>query len=135
MSASDSLNGKRPAWFRCDNNILRTPKLAALRRARRWPALCLYIEGIGYANSNLTDGLVPQWFPADYGYKPGDAAALVDAALWIPVTVAGLQPADDCGWLIHDYLAYQRSKDDWDAEHRNRSERARAAARARWEKK
>lgn len=129
MSADESLNGWKPAWFRANVGIAQHPKLLALRYSRRHEAAWLYLDSLGYATEHLTDGWIPEWFPSSRGFKGKDAAALVEVGLWHV-----LELGDSGGWLIHDYLAHQKSKDEWLAERRQSKDKARRAAQARWGK-
>lgn len=124
-----SLTGNKPTWFRANVGIAQHPKLLALRFTRRHEAAWLYLDALGYAVEHLTDGWVPAWMPAARGFKAKDAAALVEVELWHPIELDGQE-----GWLIHDFLAHQKSKAQWQADHQERKERARRAAQARWSK-
>jgi hypothetical protein len=127
MSASDSLNGTKPTWFRANVGIAHHPKLLQLRYAKQHEAAWLWLDSIGYASEHLTDGWVPPWFPTSRGFRARDAEALVAVELWHPMQIG------DCGgWLIHDYLAYQKSKAEWEEEARAKREKARKAAASRW---
>lgn len=129
MNTDESLNGWKPQWFRANVGIAQHPKLLALRYSRRHEAAWLYLDSIGYATEHLTDGWVPPWFPSSRGFKGKDAEALLEVGLWHAMDIG------DCGgWLIHDYLAHQKSKDQWTAEQHKRKDRARRGAVARWDK-
>lgn len=130
MTSDDSLNGTKPSWFRVNVGIAQHPKLLQLRYTKRHEAAWLYLDALGYATEHLTDGWIPQWFPSSRGFKAKDADALVEVGLW-----HCLELGDSGGWLIHDYLAHQRSKDEWVAEQHRRKDRAHRAAAARWDQK
>lgn len=70
-------------------------------------AEALWLRGLCYAGEHLTDGLVPRSFVRRMGDLDGDAEAarLVAAGLWHET---------DTGWLIHDYLDWQRSRAEAD---------------------
>jgi hypothetical protein len=128
-SNEDSLNGWKPVWFRADVGIAQHPKLLELRFSKQHEAAWLYLDSIGYATEHLTDGWIPLWFPQARGFRPRDADALVRVGLWHQMEIG------DCGgWLIHDYLAHQKSKDQWITEQHRRKDKARRAAEARWDK-
>lgn len=90
------------AWVRFDDGFFRHPKVVTAGRDAR----DLFMASVFYANSNLTDGFIPEGairlIAADAGIgahaKP--TAALLKVGLWLT--------ADD-GYQIHDYLAYQQS--------------------------
>lgn len=68
-------------------------------------AEALWLRGLCYAGAHLTDGFIPFGFVRRMNDLDGQAEAdrLADAGLW---------ETADGGWLIHDYLEYQRSRDD-----------------------
>jgi hypothetical protein len=123
----DSLNAAKPTWYRVDVGFAQHPKVQQLRYTKQHEAAWLFLASIGYAAGHLTDGWIPPWFPQSTGFKPRDADALVTVELWHPMELG------DCGgWLIHDYLAYQKSKADWEEERRKQRDKAKRAAAARW---
>lgn len=99
------------AWVKVDDTFPDHPKAVGLPL----DAAGLWLCGLCYANRQRTDGHVPRGVAARFGAGAADAAvrALVDAGLWIE---------DAAGWRIHDYLDYQRSREE--------IERAAAAARS-----
>lgn len=116
---------KGPEWMRIDVDIMSNPKIAALRQARKYEPLCLYIDMIGYSTRNLTEGWVPPRIPRSHGYRARDIDTLIEYGLWHAMEIA-----DIGGWLIHDYLDHNPTKAWWE----RRTEQRRNAARARWER-
>jgi hypothetical protein len=100
------------------------PKVAGLSdRAFR-----LHVSGICYSNRHLTDGLVPaSVLPRLMGGPPGRALEeLTDRGMWIPV----LGSAE--AYSIHDYLDWNRSREQVLSERERRSKAGRRGAEARW---
>ena len=92
-------------------------------------AFRLHVSGLFYASKQLTDGhipahRVPRLVPR---FRPRTAAELVERGLWVPT---------DDGYLIHDYLDWNRSRAqvETDREHKKavRSAAGRKGAQARW---
>jgi hypothetical protein len=85
-------------WFRVDDEFLTNPKVMALSAA----AKVLYVSGLAYCSTNLTDGHIPAvalGLVAAAGNVPAKASSeLVHAGLW--------HKAAD-GWDVHDYLEHQ----------------------------
>lgn len=90
------------AWVRFDDGFFRHPKVVTAGRDAR----DLFMASVFYANSNLTDGYIPEGairlIAADAGISTHakQTAALLKVGLWLN--------AED-GYQIHDYLAYQQS--------------------------
>jgi hypothetical protein len=112
------------AWVNLDDGFPDHPKVAGLSdRAFR-----LQVSGICYANRHLTDGIVPaSVVPRLVGVPPGRALVeLIDGALWTPIL--GSTEA----YSIHDYLDWNRSREQVLAERERRSRAGRKGAEARW---
>lgn len=88
------------SWFKCDDGLGNHPKVMALD-AKLLPAMGLWVMCGVYASKHLTDGFVPRKVVRMYD---GDkmAKALEEAGLFKPA------PG---GWLIHDYLDWNPSKE------------------------
>jgi hypothetical protein len=110
-------------WIKLDDAMPEHPKITVLTAQ----AFRAYVSSIAYANRNLTDGFVPARVAfglcddADRAEPLQVEQELVDAALWEP-------KAD--GYVVHDYLAYQRSKADILELARVRSEAGRKGGQA-----
>lgn len=98
-------------WLRIDDRAMNHPKIAGLPDG----AFRLWVEGLAYCQSFLTDGAIPtSAYKGIRAYSPKRRDALIAAGLWIP--------ADD-GVTVHDYLQWNDS--------RAQVEEARAKARER----
>lgn len=88
-----------------DEQIFEHPKFVAAGAKACWLWLC----GIGYCRRHLTDGLIPRAALAIIAatLQPRDrtstAARLVEARLW------DIHPD---GWMTHDYLHWNRSREE-----------------------
>jgi len=107
-------------WVRLDTTFPRNHKMLALLGGKDGHRVgFVYMCGLAYAGEAATDGFIPrEALPLIHG-RPADALRLVEIRLW---------HADPGGWLIHDWSEFQPSTD----ETKERSNRARAAAMARW---
>lgn len=119
------------AWVRIDDSFPDHPKVAEVGPL----GMAMQIQALCYANRYLTDGKVPSRIVA--GFMPtvqfdpetGErvtwqdiAQRLVDAGIWVEV---------EGGYLIHDYLEYQRSKADIEAIRTKRAEAGRKGGQAK----
>lgn len=91
-------------WVKLDANIFRHPKILSAGRDAR----DLYIAGLCYCGENLTDGHIPDTvirvigFDADIGDPKSAADTLVGVGLW---------ERNGTGYVVHDYLEWQRGKE------------------------
>jgi hypothetical protein len=114
------------AWAKFDDRFHDNRRI---RRAwRRCPAaIGLFAMSITYASGHKTDGHVPIEFVEDQFRRDRDmndaVAALVDAGLWAD--------AED-GWTIPRFLSYNPPAAEASQAAAKRSEAARKAANARW---
>ena len=112
----------RPNWeyIRVDVLLPEHPKIEGLSD-RAFRAL---VELWCYCGRNRTDGIV-----TDKRWKATSTARarteLVKAGLAAPM-------GPGCGYVMHDYLGYQRSRQEIDELSVKRSESGRKAAAARW---
>ena len=102
--AAGCRGGVEVTWVRIDDTFPEHPKVVGLSAV----AFRLHVAAICYASRNLTDGFIPlgavRTLP---GGTPNRAKELADAGLWI---------TDGPGWQLHDYLDYNRSRGDVEAE-------------------
>lgn len=108
-------------WVKLDDGFPEHPKVIQAGGQAAW----LYVAALCYSGRNLTDGHIPAAvLPRLTDLKsPGRLAeALVRARLFIEV---------DGGWQIHDYVRYQPSRSQVDAERERARERAAKSRRAR----
>ena len=93
------------AWTRIDDKFLMNPKVQSVKVH----GMALYLAGLIYCNSNLTDGFIANsMIPMICGMAyqtPAKRIAdrLVEANLWEQV---------DGGYQIHDFLAFNKSKQE-----------------------
>lgn len=87
-------------WVKIDDNLPDHPKVLAIPREHRAEAMWLFVRANCYCSRNLTDGFVP------LGYFD-DAQATVQHLLEVGL----LDDAPPTGYRVHDYLDYNRSKE------------------------
>ena len=103
------------AWTRIDDKFLMNPKIQSAGAY----GMALYLSGLIYSNTNLTDGYIPDvMLPALCGLAyqtPGKKVAgmLVDLNLWERV------PG---GYKIHDFLTFNKSKQEIELLNKQRAE-------------
>jgi hypothetical protein len=89
------------AWVKLDDQFPDHPKVVAAGPAAGW----LYVCGLAYCSRYLTDGFIPKdqiRRLADVGSTQKHAEALVAVGLW---------ERTEGGYLVHDYLEYNPSKE------------------------
>ena len=90
------------SWVKLDTLTIGHPKVMQAGY-RGW---CMYVAGLCYSGTHLTDGFIPhQAVPTialDLPHPKAVARLLVDVGLW--------EEAEG-GYVIHDYLDYQRSRE------------------------
>jgi hypothetical protein len=109
-------------WVNLDDAFPDHPKVVGLSdRAFR-----LHVSGICYANRHLTDGLIGATVVPRLtnGWTKG-LAELLDQGLWRRVLNAD-------AYVIHDFLDWNRSREQVLDERERRSKAGRRAAEARW---
>jgi hypothetical protein len=105
-------------WTKLDDNFALHPKLLGLSDS----GFRLYVSGLNYSTTHLTDGFVPSSVPAVM--LPGrtsratqsTVSELVRAVLWHVV---------EGGWQIHDFALYQPSRAEVEAKREQTAERQR----------
>lgn len=100
------------AWVRLEDTFPEHPKIDAAGGDAGW----LHVCALAYCNRNLTDGFIAQARIGRLSDRKSPAQLaqrLVDVGLWEPC---------DSGWVIHDYLHYNPSKEQVDAQRAARSE-------------
>lgn len=101
------------AWFKVDDKLHEHKKGRDAGKA----AMGVWVLAGSYCADNLTNGFVARRVLNRWGV-PRDAAALVEAGLWLPGEHEG-----EAGWWFHDWTKFQPTKDKVEAD--------RAAARER----
>lgn len=103
------------AWTRIDDKFLMNPKI----QSAGVYGMALYLSGLIYSNTNLTDGYIPEvMLPALCGLAyqtPGKRVTnlLVELNLW--ERVSG-------GYQIHDFLTFNKSKQEIELLNKQRAE-------------
>jgi len=111
-------------WFKLDDGFHCHPKVLEAGNE----AVGLFSRCGSWSSQQLTNGFVPTSIALLYGGRDL-VAALVEAGLFVPV---------DGGWVMHDYLDYNPSKDQVQADRAaaaDRQKRARERAKAAREAK
>lgn len=112
-------------WVRLETGFFAHPKALAAGKDGR----LLYIAGLCYSAQQLSDGLIPKaalpLIAIQAGTKPTAARALLGVGLWE-------ERGED--YLIHDYLAYQQSRENSEKRSAERSESGKKGARKRWQR-
>ena len=117
------------AWTRIDDDFHSHPKVQQAWQASR-PSLGLHLLAMSHCGHYLTDGCISESFvrtclPAAAARRQA-VAALVDAGLW---------ECEGSGWIIHDYLNFNPSREQVETDRAERSEHASHAANVRWGKR
>ena len=113
------------AWVRIDDQFPDHPKVLGLSN----DAFCLHVTAMCWSAKQLTDGKVPSHVLKRLAWRCHDAAMATDE-----LVASGVWEVDDPrGWIIHDFLDYNPSKDEALALSEKRSEAGRAGASARWQ--
>lgn len=114
------------AWARIDDKFLDNPKV---RKAGK-EATYLYVSGLVYSSSQLTEGFVSDDALGLVAYKgfikneQTHAATLVECGLWDRV---------EGGWQIHDYLEYNPTKQQIEQAREKKATAGSKGAQARWQ--
>jgi hypothetical protein len=104
-----------------DTQWPQNPKFLMLVEDKKWRAISVYFAGLAWSGAQGQAGYVPKSALPMIHATVKEAGELVSARLWIPA---------QGGWDINDWVEYQPTNE----EHERRSQKARAAALARWNK-
>lgn len=107
-------------WFKVDDGFAFHPKALSLTPAAGW----LWVRAGAWSAAQLTNGRIPAGMVVAFGATVREAEDLVAAGLWKP---------DGSDWLFHDWLDYQPSREQVEAERaaaKDRQRKAREAAKA-----
>lgn len=91
------------AWGRIDDTWWRHRKTLALRGEHRGEAALLFWSAISWSNDQLADGFVTSGVVRMLGSDQAVVDELVRVGFW--------DAAGDGAWRIHDYLEYNRSRE------------------------
>lgn len=82
-------------WLRLDDRLYSHPKVDTLSNA----ALGLWTRALSWTGDTLTDGFIPDIdMRRRFKATPAQIKALVDAGLWTPITLNGVD-----GWKFHNF--------------------------------
>jgi hypothetical protein len=104
------------SWVRLEDTFYDHPKVLAAGNA----AVGLHILSICYSSAKLTDGHITPRIVRFLGGTPKLAARLVSCRLW---------EVEEDGWLIHDFLDYNPSRETIEAHRQAVSEQRAKAGR------
>lgn len=103
------------AWARLDDGFPEHPKVLAVGPF----GLAVFVRALCYSARNLTDGFIPDAAIASFTVDFARTSRAAHAVDWPARLVeAGLWDVVDGGYQIHDYLAYNPSKEKVLAERR-----------------
>src|SRR4029077_19933305 len=108
-------------WVRLDTGFFSNPKILGLIADRRHKAIVGYISALAWSGGQGTDGYLPVVALTFVHLDTQTVGGLVEANLFYPT------PG---GWEINDWAEYQQTT----KETADRSAKAQAAARIRWDK-
>lgn len=130
------------AWVRLDDHFDENTKLQAAGPL----GVALWTCSLAYCNRNLTDGFIPK--SKAHTLLDFDGLAMVDGMHGEDITGAmiakklvdvGLYEVVEGGYIVHDYLDYQPSKAEIEAQRQHvseeRSKAGQAGAKSRWDGK
>lgn len=114
------MTSKQGTWAKLSSTLWLNGKWRRFSEADPAAAV-LWINAISYCANQLTDGTVPSFVA--HGVLGGSDAEIRNLA-----QAHLVEPTDDGGFKIHDYLDYQRSREDVESTKRKRQK----AANIRW---
>lgn len=109
-------------WIRLQTTMFEHPKILNLKEDKQWRAVVSHLEAMTYIGRNGLAGYIPKTAVRLLHIPMTDVQRLVAEGLWAPA------PG---GWQINGWEEYQLA----DAESVARSEKAKKAAAARWDKR
>ena len=110
-------------WGRVDDQHYRHEKVAELEDDLRKGCLALFWLAISWCNDRLTDGRVPRGTVRLLGGDIEEADELVRVGLW---------ETDGAGYRVHDFLEFNKSREQVETERIQRSLAGSAGAHKRW---
>lgn len=109
-------------WIRLDTTMFENPKLLYLQEDKQYRTVVTYLQSMCYSGRHGLAGFIPKAALRVIGGTPADATRLMKEGLW---------HAAPGGWAINGWDEYQLSNE----EALRRSEKAKKAAAARWERR
>jgi hypothetical protein len=110
-------------WGRVDDQHYRHEKVGELDDDLRKGCIALFWLAISWCNDRLTDGRVPAGIVRTLGADSAEADELVRVGLW---------ERDGRGYRVHDFLDFNKSRAQVEADRIQRTEAGRLGAKARW---
>jgi len=99
-------------WVRLDTQFYGNTKVATTSLE----SIGVYVLGLTFAGDHLTNGVIPAHALPMTRARPKHIRELERAGLWVPVSG---------GWVIHDYLEHQQSREHVEAVREQTRERMR----------
>lgn len=109
-------------WIRLQTTMFENPKVLNLKDDKQWRAIVAYLEGMTYSGRHGLAGYIPKAAIRLLHIASSDVSKLESEGLW---------RAAPGGWQINGWDEYQLA----DAESLARSEKAKKAATARWDRR
>lgn len=109
-------------WIRLQTTMFEHPKVLNLKEDKHWRAIVAHLEAMTYTGRHALAGYVPKTAVRLLHIQSSDVTKLVAEGLWSPA------PG---GWQINGWDEYQLA----DEEALARSEKAKKAAAARWDRR
>lgn len=109
-------------WIRLETTMFENPKILNLKDDKQWRAIIAHLEAMAYTGRNALAGYIPKSAIRLLHIADADVRRLVAEGLWKPA------PG---GWEINGWADFQLA----DADAIARSDKAKKAAAARWEKR
>lgn len=103
------------SWVRLDDAAMDHPKILQLTDSQ----FRLWVKGLCYCQKHFTDGFIPSLALTIARGRSGDTTRLCDVRLWEVV---------DGGYLVHDYLDWNDSREATNGRKRRAKDRKRAWA-------
>lgn len=97
-------------WFRVDDRIAFHPKAVEAGNA----AMGLWLRAGAWSSGQLTDGFIPSPIASSMG-SAREISSLASVGLWVPV--------DGGGWVYHDWLDFNPSREQVEQRRRADAER------------
>jgi hypothetical protein len=110
-------------WGRADDGFWHNHKVLELDESLRKGCVALYWLALCWCNEQMTDGRVPSGAIRVLGGDKAESDELVRVGLW---------EREGKGYQVHDFLVYNRSKDQIVADREERSRVGRLRAEYRW---
>jgi hypothetical protein len=112
-------------WANLDDQFPKHPKVIGLSDA----AFRLQVSGICYCAQYRTNGLIPaEVVPLlVIRFKPAALNELTSRGLWVPLL-------DDGAYEVHDFLQWNRSREEIESERERKSKAGKKGMESRWHK-